>query len=205
MSELTIDLFAEDHAHEGFLKALIGRLAVETGREIIVRVRAARGGHGRALDELDDYRRRIEKAAIPAPDLFVIAIDANCKPLNEARRAIEKSVLGPLQGKTAIACPDPHIERWFMADPPSFYQVVGSQPTVGRQKCGRGVYKALLIKAIRDAGHIPTLGGIEFAQELVEAMDLYRAAKNDRSLGMFIEDMREVLQSHGKSATKSKV
>jgi hypothetical protein len=52
----------------------------------------------------------------------------------------------------------------------------------------------LLVKVIRDAGQIPTLGGIEFAQELVAAMDLYRAAKNDRSLALFVEDMRAALQ-----------
>ena len=56
------------------------------------------------------------------------------------------------------------------------------------------LYKSLLVKTMRDAGQIPTLGGIEFAQELVAAMDLYRAAKNDRSFALFLEDMRTALR-----------
>ncbi len=194
MPELVIDLFAEDRAHEEFLRALIGRLAQEGGRPVRLHLRAARGGHGRALTELDSYRRLVEKGIVPAADLYVVAIDANCSPLNVARREIEKHLTGPLEQRTVIACPDPHIERWFLADPVSFHKVVGSQPTLGQQKCGRDVYKTLLVKAIRDAGQIPTLGGIEFAQELVAAMDLYRAAKNDRSLALFLEDMRVALQ-----------
>lgn len=194
MPELIMDLFAEDRAHEEFLKALIGRLASEEARQVMLHLRAARGGHGRALAELDNYRRLVEKGVMPRPDLCVIAIDANCWSLNAARREIEKHLIGPLEQQSVIACPDPHIERWFLADPVSFYEVVGSQPTLGQQKCGRDVYKTLLVKAIRDAGQIPTLGGIEFAQELVAAMDLYRAAKNDRSLAIFVEDMRAALQ-----------
>jgi hypothetical protein len=195
MPELIVDLFVEDRAHEEFLKALIGRLAQEERQQVTLHPRAARGGHGRALTELDNYRRLVEKGIVSIPDLYVIAIDANCSSLNAARKEIEKHLTGPLEQRAVIACPDPHIERWFLADPISFHQVVGSQPTLKQQKCGRDVYKSLLIKAIRDAGQIPTLGGIEFAQDLIEAMDLYRAAKNDRSLALFVEDMRSALQS----------
>jgi hypothetical protein len=190
MPELIVDLFVEDRAHEEFLKALIGRLAQEERQQVTLHPRAARGGHGRALTELDNYRRLVEKGIVSIPDLYVIAIDANCSSLNAARKEIEKHLTGPLEQRAVIACPDPHIERWI-----SFHQVVGSQPTLKQQKCGRDVYKSLLIKAIRDAGQIPTLGGIEFAQDLIEAMDLYRAAKNDRSLALFVEDMRSALQS----------
>jgi hypothetical protein len=194
MSDTSIDLFAEDRAHEAFLKALIQRLADETHTPVTIHVRAARGGHGRAMDELANYRRLIEKGVVATSDMFVIAIDANCKGLNEAHKEIEKAITGPLEQKTVIACPDPHIERWFLVDPVSFHEVVGRQPALGQQKCGRDVYKSLLVKTMRDAGQIPTLGGIEFAQELVAAMDLYRAAKNDRSFALFLEDMRTALR-----------
>ena len=50
------------------------------------------------------------------------------------------------------------------------------------------------MKAVREAGHPPTLGGLEFAQELVGAMDLYRASKNDHSLGAFVNDLRGKLR-----------
>lgn len=74
MSDTSIDLFAEDRAHETFLKALIQRLADEAYKPVTIHVRAARGGHGRAMDELTNYRRLIEKGAVTASDLFVIAI-----------------------------------------------------------------------------------------------------------------------------------
>jgi hypothetical protein len=61
-------------------------------------------------------------------------------------------------------------------------------------KCERGRYKRLLSSAVQAAGHIPTLGGIEFAQELAAAMDLYRAGKNDPALGAFIDDLQKMLQ-----------
>lgn len=46
-----------------------------------------------------------------------------------------------------------------------------------------------------DAGYPPTLGGIEFAREIVQAMDLYRAKKTDRSLKHFIDDAIAMFRS----------
>ena len=51
-SPLTVDLFAEDRAHEEFLKAMLARIATEQARKLTVRVRSARGGHPRVLEEL---------------------------------------------------------------------------------------------------------------------------------------------------------
>lgn len=53
----------------------------------------------------------------------------------------------------------------------------------------------MLAKAVRDAGHPVTLGGIEFASELATAMDLYRAGKNDRGLGQFLDQARQHIRS----------
>lgn len=94
-----------------------------------------------------------------------------------------------------MACPDPHVERWYLADPESFKEVVGHQPTIGKKKCVRDYYKNALANAVRKAGHPATLGGIEFAQELVERMDLYRAGKNERSLKAFVDDLRGRLRT----------
>jgi hypothetical protein len=60
MSELlSIDVVAEDRAHEKFVKALLQRLLAESGREGAVRVVVARGGHPRALRELGIYQRLV--------------------------------------------------------------------------------------------------------------------------------------------------
>ena len=186
---VTADLFVEDRAHEEFLRAAIRRLAREEGKRIRIRPRSARGGHGRAIAELKLYQAAVRSGLLTdMPDLVFVAIDANCRRLNQAWAEIDDNIEEPFQGRAVIACPDPHIERWYLADPESFVQVVGQRPRLGKKKCERGRYKSILASTIAAAGHPPTLGGIEFAQELVEAMDWYRAGKNDRSLRRFLGD-----------------
>jgi hypothetical protein len=79
----------------------------------------------------------------------------------------------------------------------------GGSPQFGRgcqapdQKCDRDRYKQALIRAIADAGVIPTLGGIEFAEDLVQAMDLERAARADVSFKRFLDDLRGALGAFG--------
>ncbi|HLG15960.1 MAG TPA: hypothetical protein VJH03_15860 [Blastocatellia bacterium] len=127
-------------------------------------------------------------SGLSLPDLLIVAIDANCRSFSAATREITDRLDAPFRDRVVLACPDPHIERWYLADATSFRQVVGIGPTVGRKKCQRDLYKTLLASAIVKAGHPPTLGGIEFASELVEAMDLYRAGKFERSLKHFVDD-----------------
>lgn len=191
MSSLfTIDLFAEDRAHEEFLKAVLTRIASHEDKRVAIRVRSARGGHPRALEELLLYQKTVLKApeSVSMPDLLFVAIDANCKRWNRARREIQEKIEAPFVELSIVACPDPHIERWYLADPDSFVKVVGVRPKIGKRKCERDRYKAILSRAILDAGHPPTLGGIEFARELVEAMDFYRAGKSESSLKHLLEE-----------------
>lgn len=98
-----------------------------------------------------------------------------------------------VQDRLVAACPDPHVERWYLADPQSFERVVGKRPDIGTRKCVRDHYKRVLASAIVQGGHPATLGGVEFAPELVEAMDLYRAGRNDSSLKAFVDDFRAKL------------
>jgi hypothetical protein len=190
MSELlTIDLFAEDRAHEEFLKAMLQRIAKQEGKAVVLHVRSARGGHGRALSELTLYQRSVLKAPqnFQVPDLLCVAIDANCQRFAQARKQIEAKLEAPFTDRAVIACPDPHIERWYLSDPDSFQQAIGGTPKLGRKKCERAFYKAVLAKAVRDGGHPPTLGGIEFAREIVEVMDFFRAGKAEGSLKHFLD------------------
>jgi len=187
---IVIDLFVEDRAHEEFIKALLERLAYEKRKGINIRIRSARGGHGRALSEFSLYQNSVLKGLVgmTIPDLLVIAIDANCKPFSKAKREIETKVHADYKDRAIFACPDPHIERWYLADPDSLKEVIGVRPNVGRKKCKRDYYKTILSKALISAGYPTTLGGIEFAREIVQAMDFYRAAKTERSLKIFIDD-----------------
>jgi len=199
---LAVELFVEDQAHEAFLVPILHRISKEEGAAVSPRVRSARGGHGRALNELALYQKLARKGAagLTVPDLLIVGIDANCSTFAKAKKAIEETIRAPFSDRLVIACPDPHIERWYLDDPESFSTVVGYRPAIGRRKCVRDYYKDVLTRTIRQAGHLPTLGGIEFAQELAADMDFYRAGKNDRSLKVFLDDLRGRLRRH-ESAT----
>jgi hypothetical protein len=195
MSDIVVDLFAEDRAHETFLGALVKRLCAEENHSAALRVRSARGGHGRVLEEFGLYQKTMIRGRWPLPDVLVAAVDANCSTCHATRIQLESHLQPGFKGRVAFACPDPHIERWFMADPESFVVVVGAEPRREPRKCQRGRYKMLLADAIRKGGSIPTLGGIEFADGLVAAMDLFRACKNESSLKSFVDATRAILRS----------
>lgn len=199
---IVADLFVEDRAHEEFLKPLINRVAAEEGIPLTLRLRCARGGHGRVLEELRFYLRLLDRRALRGelPDLLVVATDGNCAKFAARRAEVRGVVTGPLADRLIAGCPDPHVERWYLADPDSFELVVGYRPQHFRRKCERGYDKRVLAEAVRGGGNPPTLGGIEFAAELVASMDLYRAGRNDRSLRAFLDDLRAKLRRVGRSS-----
>ena len=80
-----------------------------------------------------------------------------------------------------------------MADPEGFALAVGATPPTKKRKCGRDTYKAILRNTIHQAGHPAPLGGIEFAAELVERMNLFQAGKSDKSLKAFTDEMKSAL------------
>jgi hypothetical protein len=188
----SVDLFAEDHAHERFISAVIGRIFAEEGCPLELTVRSAVGGHGRAISELKNYQRAVTKGALglTRPDLVVVGIDANCRGLVDARNDVLEALDQTAAGEAVAACPDPHVERWFFADPDAFHQVVGTRCAPGRRKCDRGRYKNMLREAIQAAGHVLLLDGLEFATDVVNKMDLYRAGINEPSLGALIQGVR---------------
>lgn len=195
----SVDLFAEDRAHELFVSAIIRRVLSEAGTPITLNVRSAVGGHGRALTELKTYQRAVTKevAGLVRPDLLVAVIDTNCKGVVQTRNAVAAQMDTTAAAETIVVCPDPHIERWFFADPGAFKQVVGVAHQPGRRKCERGVYKKMLKDAVARAGHTPTLDGLEFALDLVDAMDLHRASRNEPSLADLIDELRAYMARTG--------
>lgn len=197
MSEgLLVEFFVEDNAHQQLLVPLARRVAREEEVGLRCRVRNARGGHAGAMDSFKRYQVLSEKGVVgrEVAALLVVAIDGNCSSFTETRNNIRRATRDSFAHMLVTACPDPHIERWYLADPQSFREVVGTQPGVGAQKCIRNHYKQMLATAVASGGHPPTLGGIEFGRELADSMDLFRAGKNDSSLKAFIEDLREGLR-----------
>jgi hypothetical protein len=187
-----IDLFAEDRAHEQFLPGLIERLVRERGHESHIRVVSARGGHPRVAKELETYQKVLEKTG-GAPDLLVVGIDANCQGFQRAKKLYQDRLSHQLQAIAVIAAPDPHIERWYMIDGVRFEKVVGIRPKLPKKKCDRDKYKIALEDAVRDAGHVPTLGGVEFGPDIARVLSFYHAGKSDTAFSNFVDELREKL------------
>ncbi|WP_423930408.1 hypothetical protein [Candidatus Palauibacter sp.] len=146
----TVDLFVEDRAHEEFIVPLVKRIAAEEATAVRCRVRSAIGGHPRALREFESYQRLWERGVFTGiPDVLVVAIDTNCSTFARTRTEIEEATRDELRALLVTACPNPHIERWFMADLRSFHRMVGHRPALGATKCERGYYKHHLKDAVR--------------------------------------------------------
>lgn len=183
-----IVLFAEDWGHEEFLGNLVLRVAHENGTVVSLVPRNVSGGHGQVISEFKAYLRGLRRGEEPLPDLLIVATDANCKGYAERRREAEDAN-ERYKDITIYAIPDPHVERWLLLDSSAFKSVFGKGCDAPDQKCKRDRYKTLLREAIRQAGVIPPLGGMEYAEDIVNAMDLQRMEKANASLGKFLKDL----------------
>jgi hypothetical protein len=141
------------------------------------------------LNELRGFIREFQRGREPLPDLLVIGRDANCEGYAKMKQAVEE-VLADYPGPRILGIPDPHIERWLLLDSAAFKQVLGQGCSAPSYKCEKDRYKTLLTQAIREAGVKPLIGGIEYAEDLVQAMNLSRAESSDASFGHFLKDLR---------------
>lgn len=183
-----IVLFVEDYGHEAFIKTVIQRFAHEYNVAVKVIPRSVRGGHGKAIAELKSYLKK--NLRTEQPELLVVAIDANCKGYQKCKKEIDEA-LGIYHNISLCAIPDPHIERWLLLDSAAFKKAVrGKGCSAPDQKCQRDRYKKLLMEAMIQSGVHPPLGGMEYAEDIVMAMDFERMEKNDPSLGYFLKSMR---------------
>ena len=82
----------------------------------------------------------------------------------------------------------------MLVDSSAFKTVFGRGCNAPDQKCERARYKKMLIDAIRESGITPSLGGIEFAKDIVKAMNLEQAARNDASLQQLLEELNAVFR-----------
>jgi hypothetical protein len=187
---LKVVLCVEDFGHEAFLTALIERLAEEYRLSVKVIARSVRGGKGKTLSELRRYIRDLTRNLEPLPDLIIVGRDANCKGFAGCKKELDGAI-GQYQRWTVYAIPDPHIERWLLLDSAAFRDILGIGCAAPDMKCNKDRYKELLANAIRAAGVEPLLGGIEYAQDLVAAMDLRRVRQADPSISRLIEELED--------------
>lgn len=185
-----VDLFCEDAAHEACARALVMRLAAQEDAAVSVNVATSRFGIGRLRRELRAFQVVVRRSG-GTPDLLLVLIDGNDQGMAVRRREVEQLIDSTLFPSVVIGVPEPQVERWLLADPPSFAERFGQQPLLGED----GVdWKRRLVEALEATGEIVTQGGADFADEIVGAMDLYRAGRAVPSLGMFIDDLRAALR-----------
>jgi hypothetical protein len=190
MPEIT--LFCEDSFHERLIGALLDRFSREYGIDAHLRFRSARGGLPKMDGELKDFLRDLSKERAPYPDRIIVVADANCLGYN-GRRALMENCLNnypQFQQLVSLAIPDPHIERWMLVDPVAFKSVFGRGCTLPRVKCKKDEYKRLLRQEIRQSGIEPSLGGEEYAEEMVNAMDLAFIEQHEQTFGLLLKSLK---------------
>jgi hypothetical protein len=182
-------MFVEDDAQEAFLKCLVGRLASEAGVDLTLKVRIAQGGSGWVLNHLKSYAASWKAGKEVLPAGLVVGLDANCQGYTKRRDHLD-SRAGELKHLVIHAIPDPHIERWLLLDSEAFKAVLGRGCRAPDEKCEKQRYKRLLAKAVLDAGIQPLLGGVEYAEELADKLNVQRVCDHDVSFNRFIQEMR---------------
>lgn len=185
-----VDLLCEDRGHEQFLSPLIQRIVVEFGLLLDLRVVSARGGAPRLDLELELFRKSIEFNS-RKPDAIVIGQDGNCNGWLKTADQIKARLGSKLAHLLVPACPDPHVEKWYLADQSAFTKVVGGgRISLSTAKCQRDYYKRLLTKAIGDAGHFDGSGGLDFGPDLVAQMDIFATCRSNPDLASFVDGLR---------------
>ncbi|MFV9691735.1 MAG: hypothetical protein ACNY01_12325 [Desulfobacteria bacterium] len=51
-----------------------------------------------------------------------------------------------------------------------------------------------MLEAMQNAGMVPPLGGMEYARDIVDAMDLQRMEQANTSFGKFLKELKHILK-----------
>lgn len=201
-SSITIGYFLEDVAQERFIKALVIRVAekLEIEQDCIVHeVRNASGGKGRTMTELRIFLNNYAKQSTEQFTLIVVCIDGNCMGYaNKRDEILRLKDRCNYPGSLVCAIPDPHIEKWYLADPIACIQAMDldNHPDCPSYKCEKGRYKQAIMNTLRENGVNSLLGGVEYSELLVEKMDFYKAGQSDSTLKHFLDELEAALGSH---------
>lgn len=194
--------FLEDRAQEGFIRALVERIASDRSipaDSLIHDIRSARHGH-RVLSQFKTFLKDTKKIRAPDVDVLVIAIDGNCKGYNDRVKELRKYTSNhPLENRIVYAVPDPHIERWYLIDQKAFKEGIGltNVPNLPAYKCKRKYYKQFLSRALKDSDIHSLLGGTEYAEKIVAKIgSLFSRSLADKDVGFqrFVEDLGSILE-----------
>ena len=190
-----VGLFVEDEGHRALLSPLIRRIALEESVVVNINERNATGGHAMVIRALRQYVRDLKAGVDNFLDILVVAIDGNCHGWSERRTQILSIVGQGYPGMVVVAAPDPHVERWYLADPCAVARSMGetAEADVPQKKCERGRYKAALRQAFVAFGIDPPLGGIESGDDIARVMNL-KVACGLNDFRAFLDELRGGLQ-----------
>lgn len=196
MADIRLGYFLEDVGQEAFIITLANRIAEGVGltaQDLHHDPRSVIGGEGRAMSELRRFLLDVNRGLERVFDVLIVAIDSNCQGYTEKRNEILRVVeQTSYPGTVVCALPDPHIERWYLADPQALRQAIGAdvQPEAPSYKCERGRYKQALRQALRQADIVAPLGGAEYGPEVAGALDIYTVSQKDTAFKHFVEELR---------------
>lgn len=197
MVKISIGYFLEDIGQETFLTALVRRVVhdMHVPEDCLKTIiKNATGGRGGVMSELKRFLLDVQRNLDAPLDILIVAIDGNCKGYTERKKEIDEKC-GNYQGRIVCAIPNPHIQRWYLADIKSLSKSIGvkSIPKVPKYKCERGRYKQALREIFKKINVIPPLDGAEYGDVIATNMDIYTASQNDTSFKHFIEDLRQAI------------
>ena len=136
------------------------------------------------------------------PDLLVVLADANDIGPAARRQELDAVIDHMLFPEVVIGTPDPYVERWLLADPVSFAELFGAEPD-NRGARDREAWKTRLERVLRDAGEVVIHGGAEFATEIFDVMDFYRAGRQAGELPTICALRFGGSHSHGRSDARA--
>ncbi|MBI1786840.1 MAG: hypothetical protein HYR60_04705 [Acidobacteria bacterium] len=158
---------------------------------------SSQGGLSQMHGELKFFLRDLERDRQRLPDSVIVVVDANCQGYH-GRKDVMDSVLAHyprFQPLVSYAIPDPHIERWMLVDAKAFQTVFGRGCTLPAMKCAKDEYKKLLRTEIRKSGVEAPLGGEEFAEDIVMAMNLGLVETREPSFGLFLKSLKALFNT----------
>jgi hypothetical protein len=187
-----VELFCEDSAHESCARAVVSRIARELDVDVNLHVGSARFGIPRLKSELRDFQSLIRRGS-GAPDLLVVIADGNDDGPQARKREVADVIDSTVFSRYVVGAPDPYVEHWLLADPVSFAEHFGYQPVLSSPH-GRDGWKRRLVESLEAAGEIVTQGGAEFAEDIIDVMDFYRAGQGVPTIRAFVDDLRSALK-----------
>jgi hypothetical protein len=199
--KIKIIYFLEDRAQDGFIKAIVERIAKEESiptSSLITDIRSSKRGGSRCVKEFKVFIKDSEKTGTENVDFLVVAIDGNRKGYRDRIRELEKHIKPdhPFKNRVIYAVPDPHIERWYITDQRAFKDGVkiDKAPDLPPYKPKKDYYKQVINRALKDSGVDSSLGGAEYAERIVEKIDLDLLGKQNAGFQTFIEDLRRAFR-----------